>query len=168
MSYTQAALQGPCSLQSIPAAHPWKQILSSCVSMWRASLWPCSFNHFDESSVSFTIYFISSWEIYSFPTSVTYQLLGNKGLCHYSFHASNCQSTCACLFPTFSFKRVICPELHLRPKDNLSYAPNAPCALLSQKCAFRSVLQRRPWPQQMWSSSCLQAKWMWSILCLLI
>lgn len=73
--------------------------------MWRAPLWPCSFNHFDESSVSFTISFISPWEIYSFPTSVTYQLLGNKGLCHYSCHASIFQSTCACLLPTFSFKK---------------------------------------------------------------
>lgn len=166
MSYTQAAYKAPCSLQRIPAAHPWKQIFSSCVSMGRAPLWPCSFNHFDESSV-----FLH--HLFYFP-------LGNlfiSNICHLSTPWE--QRLMSLRFPCINLQVNLCtsPPIFFQKshlsftsdhRTNLSYAPNAPCALLPQKCALRSVLQRRPWPQQIWSSSCLQAKWMWSILCLLI
>lgn len=123
---------------------------------------------------SFTIYFISPWEIYSFPTSVTYQLLGNKGLCHYGFHASICKSTCACLLP-FSFKKAICPSpqttgqtfhmhlmhlVHFFPRNVLSdqfcrgdHGPNKSEAVrvsrqseceASSVCSFKFIADGRP------------------------
>lgn len=112
--------------------------------------------------------------LHSHATSVTYWLLGNKGWCHYSFHPSVKLPAYLCLCPThtsFSFLWEW-SVLYLTGGSGINPLPRpntaTACAILSQRLAARTAPQRRPWPQLVWNSVFLQARWVWSILLQLI